>query len=460
MRQFNSVLCLLVLLLPFIIGKYPENDVVFANLADKANYTCEEIVKWLGSEKHYSNDKKKVLFGLVSQEKCENQPIVLLKDVSFGSDGKQRTFFSNPKGAKKCSKKDDFVVVYLSNYSINNNFSHFLHGLVRLFCSLVDAKIIIWDNTSQTFRITRKFTIWLDEYFKLSYDKAVWLNAFGGTVKSLAQFPGPGDCIHSQELLYGSGCVRLLPPEKWFGYPGCRSATILPAFGAFMRQQFHAGSRKELMISSISPSAITQQPKSLQIAFTVRDSSEKTGRRQISNLYQIQRQLGEMSSSSIATKINNITFEHLNVSATVQTLAKVHLLISVHGAAMANMFFMHPGSAVIEIIPFPLCTCRSPDYFYGVGGFYHGSAIAQGIKHYHYCVPSTAVKWHKSPTKDGNVLADGVKCSWKHLHAVDSVSVNSFELVSLVRKVIRDLIEEGTIVLDSPIIQINPHVNG
>lgn len=55
---------------------------------------------------------------------------------------------------------------------------------------------------------------------------------------------------------------------------------------------------------------------------------------------------------------------------------------------MTNTFFMHPNSAIVEIIPHPLCTCRSRDYFYGISGYYHGSSIAQGIRHYVYCVPA------------------------------------------------------------------------
>ena len=65
--------------------------------------------------------------------------------------------------------------------------------------------------------------------------------------------------------------------------------------------------------------------------------------------------------------MENITFEHLDVPSTVRYMAMTHVLVSVHGAGMTNMMFMNPGSAVVEIIPFPLCSCRSPDYFYGAG---------------------------------------------------------------------------------------------
>jgi hypothetical protein len=220
-----------------------------------------------------------------------------------------------------------------------------------------------------------------------------------------------------------------------------------------MRQQFHANSRKDLIVYSDSSTASKVQSQ-LKIAFAVRDVGEKTGRRIVSNLQTIQKMMRD--TLTVRNSIRNVTFEHLNVSSTVQYMADTHIFISVHGAAMANMFFMNPGSAVIEIIPYPLCSCKSPDYFYGAGGFYHGSSIAQGIRHYHYCVQSDAVVWHKKP----HDLKDGIKCSWKHLHAVDSVHVNAFEFISLVRKVVRDLVDEGTIVLEQPIINVGPHVNG
>ena len=129
----------------------------------------------------------------------------------------------------------------------------------------------------------------------------------------------------------------------------------------------------------------------------------------------------------IRANIENITFEHLDVSSTVRYMSGVHIFISVHGAGMTNMFFMNPGSAVsrctivsiftisnaniplffyiyarkvVEIIPFPLCNCASPDFFFGVGGYYHGSASAQGIRHYHYCVPEKDIQWSDASRPD------------------------------------------------------------
>ena len=87
----------------------------------------------LNFEKHYSNEKKEVLFGLahtLNKNDCR-YPVLLLNQVSFGRSKGTNSYFHNP--SVTCSKRHSHVVAYLSNFSINNNFSHFLHGLVRLF---------------------------------------------------------------------------------------------------------------------------------------------------------------------------------------------------------------------------------------------------------------------------------------------------------------------------------------
>ncbi|RYY89403.1 hypothetical protein EON63_00690 [archaeon] len=168
-----------------------QHVISFNHVADTRNYTCDEIIRWLGTEKHYSNDKKNVLFGLLAQSRqsCQ-QPYIVLKDISFGSSKNMRTFFHNPHNKagqteKKCTADDKLAVVLLSNFSINNNFSHFLHALLRLFCALLDSHIIEWNTTLEVFEVKQKYTLWLDEYFKLNAEKMQWLSSFGGEVRSL-----------------------------------------------------------------------------------------------------------------------------------------------------------------------------------------------------------------------------------------------------------------------------------
>jgi hypothetical protein len=428
--------------------------VKFKALAETGNYTCDEIVRWLGSEKHYSNEKKEVLFKFLVDKNCAKVPVVMLNKVSFGANAGKRTFYDGRSSTNKCSRQDEYAVAYLSNFSINNNFSHFLHGLLRLFCALIDARWIAWDAATERFIPVVNYTIWLDEYLKVSESKLVWLRALGADIIHLDKdIAAKRNCATAQNLLYGSGCVKLLPPEKWFGYPGCRAIDILPAFGYHMRQHFMAPSEDTLYIVDAASTA-SQKVGGLRVAFAVRDASDLTGKREISNLAQVQASLKK--TQHVKTSTENVTFEHLDVPSTVRYMAGVHIFISVHGAGMTNMFFMNPGSAVVEIIPHPLCNCRSPDYFYGEGGYYHGSSVAQGIKHYTYCVPPEDTIWHEKPA---DVKAGG-KCSWKHLHAVQSVFVEPTRFVSIMRKVERDLVAAGTIVLTAPIINMGPHANG
>lgn len=438
----------------------------FSSVADTGNYTCDELTRWLGTEKHYSNDKKEILFSLLAGKDCfsSGEPVISLKDISFGYSAAngRRNFNANSMdqfSKLHCVVKDEYAVAFLSNFSINNNFSHFLHGLLRLFCALLDAKWLVWDSTTSKFVARVKYSIWLDEYFKISPSKLLWLSALGGSVKPLGTLLSKGSCASTKQLLYGSGCVKLLPPEKWFGYPHCRAGQVLPAFGYHMREAFQADGQEKLKIIDdrsigLDGSILIKSERPLRVAFAVREASDLTGKRVISNLNSVQTMLKK--TQHIKTSMENVTFENFNVSSTVKYMAGVHIFVSVHGAGMTNMFFMNPGSAVVEIIPYPLCNCQSPDYFYGVGGYYHGNAVAQNIRHYPYCVPPEDTIWHIKPKN----LHEGMRCSWKYLHAVESVRLDTSRFVSLMRNVERDLVAAGTILLTAPIIGMSAHANG
>ena len=465
-QVFKGAIFLLCLTFSIQRRSIAADKVDFSLVADIGNYTCDELTRWLGSEKHYSNDKKESIFSLLAGKDCwsNNAPVIFLGDMTFGySNSIQKKTFMQSVGHQTAKVdyvvEDQFAVAFLSNFSINNNFSHFLHSLLRLFCALLDAKWLVWDSATSRFIPKVKYSIWLDEYFKLSPSKMVWLNALGGTVKPLGTLLTMESRASTKTLLYGSGCVKLLPPEKWFGYPHCRAGEILPAFGHHMRQVFGADGAQKLKINdyrSIIPSGLPSDApdRRMRVAFAVREAGNLTGKRAISNLSKVQAMLEH--NQNIRTIIENVTFEHLNVSSTVKYMAAVHIFVSVHGAGMTNMFFMNPGSVVIEIIPYPLCNCQSPDYFYGVGGYYHGNAIAQNIRHYPYCVPAEDTIWHVIPKN----LQDGMKCSWKHLHAVESVRLDASRFVSLMRNVERDMVAAGTLTLTAPSIVINPHSNG
>jgi hypothetical protein len=176
------------------------------------------------------------------------------------------------------------VIVWLSNFSINNNFSHFLHGLLRLFCALIDARYLVWDPKSNKFIQAVPYTIWLDENFKLEPEKHTWLKSMGGTIRHLKN----NNCVSATRIVYGSGCVRFLSPEKWYGYPGCRASEVLPAFGAYMRQVHSGGNKEDLKILDEPSSDASASGAGLRVAYAVRDVGALTGKRGISNLGSVQ----------------------------------------------------------------------------------------------------------------------------------------------------------------------------
>jgi len=414
----------------------------YSDVAARGNYSCDDLTRWLGHEKHYSNGFKSEVFSLLDPTLCPRQPMMLLNNVGWNCGGVAGKF-ARANNIKASSSAVPNAVLFLSNFSVNNNFSHFLHALLRLFCALVDARWIVWDTATSSFLQTVDYTIWLDEYFKLTEAKSVWLSALGKKVQKLDKRL---TCTSAKNLVYGSGCVKLLPPEKWFGYPGCRAKSVLPAFGLHYRKFFQARIFHEFKKSEVN------------MAFTVREATEKTGTRSVSNLDVLQQQLTKHH--RLSAVLTNLTFEHLDVASTVRFMAQVDIFVSMHGAGMTNMFFMNPGAAVIEIIPFPLCTCRSPDYFYGIGSYYHGSAVAGGLLHFPYCVPAHDTIWHKKPEGIDGVGDKKPKCSWKHLHAVQSVRLDPDHFISFVHKVERDLVAAGTVRLNRPIINMSPHANG
>ena len=111
MDQFRCSSLYIVILLFSILHAYGfiEHGIIdFSNVAETSNYTCQELIRWLGTEKHYSNDKKNVLFGLLlaNDINCpSHQSSVVLSDVSFGANDGKMTFFYNKKNIS--DKKND-----------------------------------------------------------------------------------------------------------------------------------------------------------------------------------------------------------------------------------------------------------------------------------------------------------------------------------------------------------------
>lgn len=206
------------------------------DVADTGVYTCQEKIDWVSKEKHYSNENRNILFETLKGDNCSESAALIFRTISFAKRGGYQVISAGQKST--CSLQFNKAVIFLSNFSINNNFSHFLHGLLRLFCALVDAGLIVWDRFTRSFVKTEPYSIWFDENLKLDSTKLLWFSALAYDGKDvigksssaslfhLKDLKVPG-CVSAKQLVYGSGCVRLLPPEKWYGYGGCRANQVV-----------------------------------------------------------------------------------------------------------------------------------------------------------------------------------------------------------------------------------------
>ena len=414
--MYNKILILILIHLVLIncndVNHVKNLNQLYKSANYYGNYSCDEITRWLGLEKHYSNQNKEVLFNILKKHNLEyrkennvdycisyKEPVVYLKGVSYSNvDGLQSAQLTTRHYQKKYKNS----VIFLSNYSINNNYSHFLHGLLRLFCALLDAQWIVYNEINQLFEFKVHYQVLLDPLVKMNPTKLKWLSAFVAKPTDIIHLKVTND-VYIEHLLYGNGCFKLLPPEKWFGYPGCRATTILPTFNAYMKNIFDTDTTKQYYIKDrvnnmyltlmentnsntntnsdndnqlsnidskfnypllgrkmpmlkiqkeyIKKISITNKNTNIHttpvipiIAFAIRQNSDtpQTGMRSINKLVELQNSLA--ASLRIPSILTNITFEQYDVPTTIDIMSSIHVFISVHGAGMTNMFFMNPVS--------------------------------------------------------------------------------------------------------------------
>jgi hypothetical protein len=198
---------ILVLLLLINFAVYDSESSFVLDIAASGNYSCKDLLKWSRIEKHYSNNKKESLFSLLNDEsRCNSNPVIEASNVKYQF---LKDKYFTKYNREKCDVHDKIAVIFLSNFSINNNFSHFLHSLLRLFCALIDSRLLEWNVKSNKYTMELSFVVWLDENLKLDKTKLTWLSPL---VNISRQLKSSGKCISAERLVYGSGCVKLLPP--------------------------------------------------------------------------------------------------------------------------------------------------------------------------------------------------------------------------------------------------------
>ena len=201
----------------------------FSLAAETGNYTCSQLKRWIKIEKHYSNIRKEGFFDELAAD-CKSNPALQLQfsKYTYQRDDKAllKKAFSRTSSADKCKIHDEYAIMYMSSFSINHNFSHFLHSLLRLFCALLDAQYVVWNKLTEMFDARVDYVIWMDENVKLGPNEMTWMRMMGARIRHVKEECKRGDCLSANKLVYGSGCAKLLPPEKWYGYPGCRANKV------------------------------------------------------------------------------------------------------------------------------------------------------------------------------------------------------------------------------------------
>lgn len=201
----------------------------YSDAAETGNYSCSQLKNWIKIEKHYSNIRKEGFFDELTD--CKKSPALQLLFSKYTYQKKDeksllKKAFSRTSHADACQIHDEYAIMYMSSFSINHNFSHFLHSLLRLFCALLDARFVVWNQKNQTFEARVDYAIWLDENVKLGTNEMTWMRMMGARIRHVKEDCPRGDCLSANQLVYGSGCAKLLPPEKWYGYPGCRANKV------------------------------------------------------------------------------------------------------------------------------------------------------------------------------------------------------------------------------------------
>lgn len=79
----------------------------------------------------------------------------------------------------------------------------------------------------------------------------------------------------------------------------------------------------------------------------------RSGARKLLHLDQLEKSLKmKAAAAQMRADFRIVDFNEMSFEAQVQTMQETHVLIATHGAGNANIIFMRPGAAVIEVFPF------------------------------------------------------------------------------------------------------------
>ena len=88
--------------------------------------------------------------------------------------------------------------------------------------------------------------------------------------------------------------------------------------------------------------------------------------------------------------------------------------------------------------------------------------MCRSARHFTYCVEadSQVTRGPGSGRTSKEKVADSAKCSWRFLHAVQSVTLDAMRFAALLRAAERELLAMGTYTLTEHVVSLNPNANG
>lgn len=129
--MFTSGLLSCCYLFLFQLAQSTESIFDYASVAANGTYSCQELQKWSATEKHYSNDRKKSLFQLMTE--CEKRPVILINNVAYSPlVTADKTYFRT--STEKCEHHDKVAV----------SFSGSVPFALKVFYRLYFFRTILW----------------------------------------------------------------------------------------------------------------------------------------------------------------------------------------------------------------------------------------------------------------------------------------------------------------------------
>ncbi|KAG8458236.1 hypothetical protein KFE25_001528 [Diacronema lutheri] len=279
----------------------------------------------------------------------------------------------------------EYALLWLMSERVTANYGHFINGLLNSFAAARDAGFIREPaaGSAHGWRIDPAATFVLNPLGSLMlarrFDEIATL-VFG----PLARMQRPtrlaskrtARCTRLPTTVYGAGAAGMGNIWDYFADAGVRVRTraqphfaarrwrareVVPAFQRYVRAQLGVPT----LVPRPPPLLADGRVRKLILVEQRRIDGEKRGlaERHIVNLNELLRLGAELGAQSraFAIEARPVEFGALPFKDTVRLLADADAIVGVEGSGLTNVLFLRPGSALVNIKPFPQCDSDAYD---------------------------------------------------------------------------------------------------